>query len=150
MAYGPWAPPLLGPGEEEGGHGYWISGDNGGKLVITSCLKETESDSEEYSMTSDRVCALNGDDENNPDLDYYDDEDDLEAFSDADLSCEDGGTRVFPLLRKDTGRLSLALPYLLTHNLFFHSANGYTENKLHKHSRERHLQIHLMVLLRNY
>lgn len=49
-----------------------------------------------YSMTSDRVCALNGDDEENPDLDYYDDEDDLEAFSDADLGCEDGGTRVFP------------------------------------------------------
>lgn len=54
-------------------------------------------------MTSDRVCALNGDDDN-PDLDYYDDEDDLEAFSDADLGCEDGGTRVFPMLRKDTGR----------------------------------------------
>lgn len=46
MVYGPWAPPLLGPGGGEGrgangGHGYWISGDNGGKLGITSGFKHT-------------------------------------------------------------------------------------------------------------
>lgn len=55
-------------------------------------------------MTSDRVCAPSGEDEENTALDYYDEEDDLEAFSDADLGCEDGGRRTFVLLRKVTRR----------------------------------------------
>lgn len=68
-------------------------------------------------MTSDRVCAPSGEDEENTALDYYDEEDDLEAFSDADLGCEDGGRRIFVLLRKVTRRQRASLPLCLTHSL---------------------------------
>ena len=44
-------------------------------------------------MTSERVSALSGEDEEGSALEYYDDEDDLEAFSDGELGCEDGGRR---------------------------------------------------------
>lgn len=42
-------------------------------------------------MTSDRVCALSAEEEEHAALDYYDEDDDLEAFSNAELGCEDGG-----------------------------------------------------------
>lgn len=45
-------------------------------------------------MTTERVSAVSGGDEEDAALGYYDDEDDLEAFSDAELGCEDGGRRV--------------------------------------------------------
>ncbi|TKS86209.1 Ras-related GTP-binding protein D [Collichthys lucidus] len=41
-------------------------------------------------MTTERGSALSGEDEEDTALGYYDDEDDLEAFSDAELGCEDG------------------------------------------------------------
>lgn len=55
-------------------------------------------------MTSERFSALSGEDEEDEDLTtgFYDDEDDLGAFSDADLGCGDGGRRIFLLLRKVT------------------------------------------------
>lgn len=55
-------------------------------------------------MTTERSSALSAEDEEDTALGYYDDEDDLEAFSDAELGCEDGGRRVFLLLRKVTHR----------------------------------------------
>lgn len=55
-------------------------------------------------MTSERVSALSLEDEEDAALGYYDDEDDLEAFSDAELGCEDGGRRIFVRLRKVTRR----------------------------------------------
>lgn len=53
-------------------------------------------------MTSEMVSVLSGEEEEDAALGYYDDEDDLEAFSDAELGCEDGGRRIFLLLRKVT------------------------------------------------
>ncbi|XP_039993041.1 ras-related GTP-binding protein D isoform X2 [Xiphias gladius] len=41
-------------------------------------------------MTSERVSALRGEDEEDTALGYFDDEDDLEPFSDGELGCEDG------------------------------------------------------------
>lgn len=73
-------------------------------------------------MTSERVSALSGEEEEDDNLitGYYDDEDDLEAFSDADLGCGDGGRRICLLLRKVTyqqrargdGTLSLWLCFI--------------------------------------
>lgn len=55
-------------------------------------------------MTSERASAPRGDDEDDTALEYYDDEDELEAFSDAEQGCEDGGRRIYVLLRKVTYR----------------------------------------------
>ncbi|XP_018527316.1 ras-related GTP-binding protein D [Lates calcarifer] len=41
-------------------------------------------------MTSERVSAVSAKEEEDAALGYYDDEDDLEAFSDGELGCEDG------------------------------------------------------------
>ncbi|KAM7376752.1 hypothetical protein PAMP_006460 [Pampus punctatissimus] len=41
-------------------------------------------------MTSEKVSVLSGKEEEDTALGYFDDEDDLEAFSDAELGCEDG------------------------------------------------------------
>lgn len=54
-------------------------------------------------MTSERVSAVSAEEEEDAALGYYDDEDDLEAFSDGELGCEDGGRRIFVLRRKVTG-----------------------------------------------
>lgn len=48
-------------------------------------------------MTTERASAVSGDDVDNAALGYYEDE--LEAFSDAELDCEDGGRRLLVLLR---------------------------------------------------
>lgn len=53
-------------------------------------------------MTSDRVRSLSAEEEETAALDYYDDEDDLEAFSHGELGCEDGGRRIIFVLRKVT------------------------------------------------
>lgn len=45
-------------------------------------------------MTTERVSAMSGAGEDDSALGQYDDdEDDLEAFSDGELGCEDGGRR---------------------------------------------------------
>lgn len=49
-------------------------------------------------MTTERAPAVSGDDDEDAALGYYDDEDELEAFSDAELDCEDGGRRLSVLL----------------------------------------------------
>lgn len=56
-----------------------------GKLDTTSSLNPKQN----ISMTSEKVSVLCG--EEDEALEYDDDEYDLEAFSDADLSCEDRG-----------------------------------------------------------
>lgn len=42
---------------------------------------------------STKPVRLSGAEEEHSAVDYYDEEDDLEAFSDAELGCEDGGRR---------------------------------------------------------
>lgn len=53
-------------------------------------------------MTTQRVPAGSGEDDEDAALGYYDDQDDLEAFSDAELDCEDGGRGIIVLRRKVT------------------------------------------------
>lgn len=48
-------------------------------------------------MSSERAAVLTGEDDGDAGLDYFDDEDEIEAFSEAQLGCEDGGRRVFLL-----------------------------------------------------
>lgn len=55
-------------------------------------------------MTTERVSALSEEEEEDTALEYYDDEDDLEAFSDGGLGGEDGGRSVFVLCWKVTRR----------------------------------------------
>ena len=72
--------------------------------------RDSDSGAGGSSMTTEAVCVLNRQEEEEEEeeeeedtaLGYYDDEDDLEAFSDAGLGCEDGGRRVFLVLGKVT------------------------------------------------
>lgn len=57
---------------------------------------------EESSMTTERAPAVSGENEDDGALAYYKDEDELEAFPDAELDCEDGGRRLPVLLRTVT------------------------------------------------
>ena len=65
-------------------------------------------------MTSDRGSALAAEEEEHATLDYYDEDDDLEAFSNAELGCEDGG-------KSHERRCTFALSQPVTADFSLHS-----------------------------
>lgn len=101
-------------------------------------------------MTSDRVRSLSAEEEETAALDYYDDEDELEAFSHGELGCEDGGRPIIFVLGKVTSRrqrargrgvLSVRLSPFARSNREFkttHTVSSLYLWKTHYVSRERH------------
>lgn len=104
-------------------HGSHVSGDNQAKSPSTSGFNpQSRTKVTAENMTSERVSVQSGEDEGDT-MGYYDEEDDLEAFSDGELGCEDGGRQTFFLLRKVTAvesevrRYTSALPGFLLKRL---------------------------------